>query len=80
MTKKHNKTWFSVSLRYLIGSLEHETAKLSCIGVALNKDYAVGWINHLKKVMEISLCQMEQLKPESPHDSKIMTVYLHLLV
>ena len=66
--------------RYLIASLEQESPKLSCIGVALNKDHAVAWINHLKKVLELALSMMEQLKPESPHDSKILTIYLHLLV
>jgi hypothetical protein len=30
--------------------------------------------------LELCLCMMEQLKPESPHDSKQLTIYLHLLV
>ena len=66
--------------RYLIASLEYDSPKFSCVGVALNKDHALTWISHLKRVLEISLSLMEQLKPESPHDSKLMTVYLHLLV
>ena len=69
-----------LNLRYLIASLEQESPKLSCVGVALNKEHAVSWINHLKKVLELCLCMMEQLKPESPHDSKQLTIYLHLLV
>lgn len=61
-------------------SLEQESPKLSCIGVTLNKELAVAWIQHIKRVLEISLDYLEQLKIESPHDIKVMTVYLHLLV
>jgi ubiquitin-protein ligase E3 B len=66
--------------RYIISSLEQESPKMSCIGVSLNKDLAVAWIHHIKKIMEIALCYLEHLNPESPHDAKTMTVYLHLLV
>ena len=72
--------WLNITHRYLIASLEHDSPKFSCIGVALNKENAVAWINHLKKVLEICLSLMENLKSESPHDSKTMTVHLHLLV
>ena len=66
--------------RYIISSLEQESPKMSCIGVSLNKDLAVAWIHHIKKILEIALCYLEHLNPESPHDAKTMTVYLHLLV
>lgn len=46
----------------------------------MNKEYAVSWIKHIKGVLEICLSLMEQLKPESPHDSKLLTVYLHVMV
>ncbi|XP_046442108.1 ubiquitin-protein ligase E3B-like [Daphnia pulex] len=75
-----DKERLEIYCRYLIASLEQESPKLSCVGVALNKEHAVSWINHLKKVLELCLCMMEQLKPESPHDSKQLTIYLHLLI
>lgn len=66
--------------RYLINSLENESPKLSCVGVALNKEHAVSWIAHLKRVLEVALNLLEQLKPESPSDSKYISLYLHLMV
>ena len=70
----------SLDYRYVISSLESDSPKYSCIGVSLNKKYAITWIKHIKKLLETCLSIMEKLKPETPNEMKLITVYLHLLV
>ncbi|XP_055603110.1 ubiquitin-protein ligase E3B [Uranotaenia lowii] len=66
--------------RYLIASLESDSPKTSYIGVALNKDYSLAWIRHIKKLLFRCCNVIEQLKPEAHSDSVSLALYLHTLV
>ena len=35
----------------LVQSLDHENPKKSYVGVALNRDYSVAWISHMKSLL-----------------------------
>lgn len=49
--------------RYLLASLESENPKYSYIGVALNKEYSIAWIRHIKLLLYKCCVCMEKLKP-----------------
>lgn len=49
--------------RYLLKSIESENPKLSYIGVALNKEYSIAWIRHIKLLLYKCCVCMEKLKP-----------------
>lgn len=49
--------------RYLLASLESENPKHSYIGVALNKEYSIAWIRHIKLLLYKCCVCMEKLKP-----------------
>ncbi|XP_062543372.1 ubiquitin-protein ligase E3B [Armigeres subalbatus] len=66
--------------RYLTASLESDSPKTSYIGVALNKDYSLAWIRHIKKLLYRCCMAIEQLRPEAHSDSISLALYLHTLV
>jgi ubiquitin-protein ligase E3 B len=66
--------------RYLLASLASDSPKLSYIGVALNKEYSLFWIRHIKKLLYKCCVIIETLKPESHSDSISLALYLHTLV
>lgn len=66
--------------RYLTASLESDSPKTSYIGVALNKDYSLAWIRHIKKLLYRCCMAMDLLRPEAHSDSISLALYLHTLV
>lgn len=66
--------------RYLIVSLESESAKTSYIGVALIKDLSIPWIRHIKLLLYECCEHMQKLKPEIHSESILLALYLHTLI
>lgn len=66
--------------RYLRSSINSESPKLSYVAVALNKDYSLLWIKHMKKLLYKCCVVLEQLKPEVHNDSLSLALILHTLV
>ncbi|GAB0093851.1 ubiquitin-protein ligase E3B [Sergentomyia squamirostris] len=66
--------------RYLVASLESDSPKISYIGVALNKEYSLTWIKHVKLLLHKCCICMEILKPEKHSESISLALYLHTLV
>ncbi|XP_059616047.1 ubiquitin-protein ligase E3B [Phlebotomus argentipes] len=66
--------------RYLVASLDSDSPKTSYIGVALNKEYSLSWIKHLKLLLHKCCVCMEMLKPEKHSESISLALYLHTLV
>lgn len=66
--------------RYLLASIESESAKLSYIGVALNKDHSLSWIRHMKQLLFKCCSIMDTLKPETHRDTISLALVLRFLV
>lgn len=66
--------------RYLIASLDADSARLSYIGVALQKEHSIAWIRHIKLLLYHCCECMKCLRPEHPADSISLALYLHTLV
>ncbi|GLH04043.1 E3 ubiquitin-protein ligase Nedd-4 [Gryllus bimaculatus] len=78
--KERDHERFEKLCRYLVASLESDSAKLSYVGVALNKEYSLAWISHMKEVLWKCCCYLDDLRPEIPSDMKVILLYLHTLV
>lgn len=66
--------------RYLIASLESDSPRTSYIGVALNKDYSLAWIRHIKLLLYQCCETMKKLKPENHSESLSLALFLHTLI
>ncbi|XP_049776175.1 ubiquitin-protein ligase E3B isoform X1 [Schistocerca cancellata] len=78
--KERDKERFEKLCRYLVSSLESDSLKLSYVGVALNKEYALAWISHMKTILWKCCIYLDDLHPEYPADMCTMLLYLHTLV
>lgn len=72
--------YLSLYSRYLVVSLKSESVKFSYIGVPMNKEYALSWIDQIKKILSICCTYLEELHPESSADKKTIICFLHTLV
>ncbi|XP_022242610.1 ubiquitin-protein ligase E3B-like isoform X2 [Limulus polyphemus] len=75
-----DKERFERLCRYIITSMDSNSLKYCYVAIALNKDYAVQWIQQLKKVLWQCCIFLNHLKPEVSRDTKSMMLYLHMLV
>ncbi|XP_076363103.1 ubiquitin-protein ligase E3B [Tachypleus tridentatus] len=75
-----DKERFERLCRYIITSMDSNSLKYCYVAIALNKDYAVQWIQQLKKVLWQCCIFLNNLKPEVSRDTKSMMLYLHMLV
>lgn len=64
----------------MVASLESESTKLSYIGVALNKEYSLRWISHMKAILWKCCIYLEELRPDLPSDMRAVLLHLHTLV
>ncbi|PNF41016.1 hypothetical protein B7P43_G08820 [Cryptotermes secundus] len=78
--KDRDKERFEKLCRYLVSSLESSSIKLSYVGVALNKEYAIAWIAHVKDVLWKCCCYLDELRPEFLTDMRVILLYLRTLV
>lgn len=78
--KDQDKVRFSNLCRYIVATLESDSPKFSYVGVSLNKEYAVTWIFHMKKILWICCEYLNELHPEYKNDMKLILLYLHTLV
>jgi len=56
--------------RYIVASLNSESPKISYIGVFLNKQHSIVWIEHIKKLCTLVLSQLSSLSPDQQQFSK----------
>lgn len=54
--------------------------KFSYISVALTKEHAVNWIDHVKEILSICLDYLTILQPKSSDDSSFLHILLHMIV
>ncbi|XP_026282026.1 ubiquitin-protein ligase E3B [Frankliniella occidentalis] len=66
--------------RFLVASLESDSARYSYMGIALNKEHVVRWISHIKIILTRTLLYIDALRPERPTDNKSLMIYLHTLI
>nr|CAD7597611.1 unnamed protein product [Timema genevievae] len=78
--KSRDKDRFEKLCRYLVGTLESDLIKVSYIGVALNKEHALTWISHMKDILWKCCEYLNDLRPESAADMRVVLLYLHTLV
>nr|XP_018915602.1 PREDICTED: ubiquitin-protein ligase E3B [Bemisia tabaci] len=78
--KERDKQRFEKLCKYLVVSLKSESVKFSYIGVPMNKEYALSWIDQIKKILSICCTYLEELHPESSADKKTIICFLHTLV
>nr|CAD7402699.1 unnamed protein product [Timema cristinae] len=78
--KSRDKDRFEKLCRYLVGTLESDSIKVSYIGVALNKEHALTWISHMKDILWKCCEYLNDLRPESAAEMRVVLLYLHTLV
>uniref|UniRef100_A0A1B6LAX7 Ubiquitin-protein ligase E3B n=1 Tax=Graphocephala atropunctata TaxID=36148 RepID=A0A1B6LAX7_9HEMI len=78
--KERDKDRFDKLCRYLVLSLEAENVRVSYVGVALNKEYAISWIAHIKDILWKCCEYLEGLRPDMPADTRSILLLLHTLV
>nr|CAD7199399.1 unnamed protein product [Timema douglasi] len=78
--KSRDKDRFEKLCRYLVGTLESDSIKVSYIGVTLNKEHALTWISHMKDILWKCCEYLNDLRPESAADMRVVLLYLHTLV
>lgn len=67
--------------RYLVNTSEtSDSTKVSYIAVALNKEFSLVWINHIKRMLYKCCLCIEKLKPECHSESLSLALYLRTLV
>ncbi|KAM7312031.1 ubiquitin-protein ligase E3B isoform X4 [Ixodes scapularis] len=75
-----DKERFERLCRCIIASMDADSIQESYVSVALNKEYAVLWIQQLKNILWNCCIYLKDLKPESPQDAKPLMLHLHVLV
>ncbi|XP_050429580.1 ubiquitin-protein ligase E3B [Adelges cooleyi] len=80
LNQKRDKQRFEKFCKYIIRSLESESLKLSYVSVALSKDHAVNWINHVKEILSICLLYLSNLQPKTLDESSLLYTLLHMIV
>ena len=66
--------------RHILTSLDSESIKTSYISVSLNKDLAVAWIWHMKRLLVLCSKRLEKINLESSNAGKEVTTLLRMLV
>ncbi len=66
--------------RTLVLSLDHDSPKKSYVGVALNKDYALAWIDHMKSLLSLFSRQLRDVKMDSSAGQRQLSAWLGVLV
>ncbi|XP_077995296.1 ubiquitin-protein ligase E3B-like [Glandiceps talaboti] len=78
--EKKDRERFEKLCRYIVACMEAEgEPKIWYVSLALSKDHVLLWIQQLKDILWQCCQYMKILKPESPNDSKVLTLYLHML-
>ncbi|XP_054278321.1 ubiquitin-protein ligase E3B-like [Macrosteles quadrilineatus] len=78
--KERDKERFEKLCKYLVLSLDSESAKISYVGVALSKDHAISWITHIKDILWKCCDYLEDLRPDVASDTRSILLLLHTLV
>ncbi|XP_046391174.1 ubiquitin-protein ligase E3B [Ischnura elegans] len=79
--KERDKIRFEKLCRYLIFSLESDSARFSYVGVVLSKEHAKAWIAHIKTLLASGCCEyLSKLRPELSADARSSLLMLHTLV
>lgn len=78
--KERDKERFEKLCRYIVVSLDAESIRNSYVGVALNKEYSVLWISHIKNILWKCCDYLEDLRPEVMSDTRSILLLLHTLV
>ncbi|XP_075221172.1 ubiquitin-protein ligase E3B isoform X2 [Lycorma delicatula] len=78
--KERDAERFDNLCRYLVTSLLSDNAKYSYVGVALNKDYSLSWIKHIKDILWKCCDYLQDLKLDVPTDTRLILIHLHTLV
>ncbi|XP_033627556.1 ubiquitin-protein ligase E3B-like [Asterias rubens] len=67
--------------RYILAGMDKEgDPKVWYVSLALSKEHVLAWITQLKTLLDLCCKYLKQLKPESPVDAKVITLYLHMMV
>ncbi|XP_038059173.1 ubiquitin-protein ligase E3B-like [Patiria miniata] len=66
--------------RYILACMDKGDPKVWYVSLALSKDHVLPWIKQLKSILDLCCTRLKELKPESPVDAKVITLYLHMLV
>lgn len=66
--------------RHILTSLDSESIKVSYISVSLNKDLAVAWIWHMKRILVLCSERLEKINLECSNAGKEVTTLLRMLV
>ncbi|CRL00069.1 CLUMA_CG013353, isoform A [Clunio marinus] len=77
---EENRKRFEGLCRYLLISLDSESPKLSYVGLALNKEHSLSFINHLKQLLFKCCTILDSLKPETHSDTVSLALILRTLV
>ncbi|XP_070571587.1 ubiquitin-protein ligase E3B-like [Ptychodera flava] len=78
--EKKDKERFEKLCRYIVACMDAQgEPKVWYVSLALSKDYVLQWIQQLKFILWQCCRYMKTLKPESPNDGKVLTLYLHML-
>lgn len=78
--KERDKDRFVKICRYLVRSLECESPKISYVGIALNKDHVMDWIEHMNNILWKCCMYLKDLKLELPVDNQEAVLFIHVLV
>uniref|UniRef100_A0A667Z2G0 HECT-type E3 ubiquitin transferase n=1 Tax=Myripristis murdjan TaxID=586833 RepID=A0A667Z2G0_9TELE len=78
---KDDKLRFEKLCRAILGSMDVENEpKVWYVSLALSKDLTIPWLKQIKDVLWISCQLLKNLKPDILQDSKLVTLYLTMLV
>lgn len=66
--------------RYILASIESESPKLSYVGLALNKDFSLAWIRHIKQLLLRCCLTIDSLEPKTHRDSVSLALILRILI
>lgn len=78
--REDNRERLEQLCKYLVATLDLESPKFSYIGVFLNKELSIQWIQHIKMLLYKVCVVLQQLRPEIYRDSIQLATCLHCLV
>ncbi|XP_075067027.1 LOW QUALITY PROTEIN: ubiquitin-protein ligase E3B [Mixophyes fleayi] len=78
---QQDRVRFEKLCRYILNSMEYENEpKVWFVSLALSKDLTLLWIKQIKDILWLCCEFLKILKPDIMQDSKIITLYLTMLV
>ncbi|XP_043924445.1 ubiquitin-protein ligase E3B [Protopterus annectens] len=78
---KKDKTKFEKLCRCILNSMDVENdSKVWYVSLALSKDLTLLWIKQIKDILWLCCSYLKQLKPDILQESKLITLYLAMLV